>query len=50
MGVAAHILTLAAGFYAGIYFDQNYELPKVPSPQEIQAKLESYLASKRKES
>jgi hypothetical protein len=49
MGIASNIIWLAAGVYAGVYFDQNYELPKVPSVQELGNKIQGYLESKQKE-
>lgn len=48
MGLLAKLVCLAIGGYAGVYADQNYELPRVPSPSEMQAKIEEYIDQYRK--
>lgn len=49
MGIASNILWLATGAYAGVYFNQNYELPRLPSVQELGNTIQGYLESKQKE-
>jgi hypothetical protein len=49
MGLAANFLCLAAGIYAGMYADQNYDLPRLPSVQQLGATIKEYFESIRKE-
>jgi hypothetical protein len=41
--VLSKLFVFIAGMYAGAYLDQNYRLPKLPSPQEMERWLMSYL-------
>uniref|UniRef100_A0A914NCD6 Uncharacterized protein n=2 Tax=Meloidogyne TaxID=189290 RepID=A0A914NCD6_MELIC len=49
MGICSHLFIFAAGIYAGICFNQHYEIPKLPPPNEIYAKIQEYLETKRKD-
>lgn len=49
MGLIAKIVCFALGAYAGAYADQNYEVPRIPSPSELQKKIEEYVAQYRKD-
>lgn len=48
MGIASHILSLFSGTYIGIYLSQNYEIPILPSPAEIQKCINDYLDNHKK--
>lgn len=50
MGLLAKIVCFFIGGYAGAYADQNYDVPKIPSPSEIQTKVEQFLSQYRKDS
>uniref|UniRef100_A0AC35UDM6 Ubiquinol-cytochrome-c reductase complex assembly factor 3 n=1 Tax=Rhabditophanes sp. KR3021 TaxID=114890 RepID=A0AC35UDM6_9BILA len=43
MGLIAKALVFGAGAYTGIYLSQNYEIPLLPSPSELEAKLTGLL-------
>lgn len=49
MGICSHLFIFAAGIYAGICFDQHYEVPKLPPPNEIYAKIQEFLETYRKD-
>uniref|UniRef100_A0AC34PV08 Uncharacterized protein n=1 Tax=Panagrolaimus sp. JU765 TaxID=591449 RepID=A0AC34PV08_9BILA len=49
MGLLAKIFCFMIGGYAGAYADQNYDLPKIPSPSELQTRLEQFLSQYRKD-
>uniref|UniRef100_A0A0K0EJR9 SLH domain-containing protein n=1 Tax=Strongyloides stercoralis TaxID=6248 RepID=A0A0K0EJR9_STRER len=36
MGIISNILCLSVGIYGGIFASQNYEIPNIPSPYQIQ--------------
>jgi hypothetical protein len=43
MSIAGKVITFVFGLYVGAYLDQNYELPKVPSPSEFEIMIMNYL-------
>ena len=43
MGFFKGLLQLGIGFYGGIYVCQNYNVPKVDSPQQILQNIKDYL-------
>lgn len=45
MGLVANMVCLAAGLYAGMYLDQNFELPRLLSAQEVGNKIQAYFQS-----
>uniref|UniRef100_A0A0K0ETX8 Exosortase system-associated protein, TIGR04073 family n=1 Tax=Strongyloides venezuelensis TaxID=75913 RepID=A0A0K0ETX8_STRVS len=49
MGAFAKLVCFTIGFYAGAYFDQNYELPRLPDPANIPSWIEDYLKRRKKE-
>jgi hypothetical protein len=48
MRVLFTIVTFAAGVYTGAYFDQHYNLPKVPAPDEIMTRIKEYFEERKK--
>lgn len=40
---------LLAGFYGGLWVDQNYDVPKVGDPKEIYDKIQKVLENYRKD-
>ena len=41
--------SLIVGFYAGVYMDQNFDVPKVDDPKKIYQRIEKYLENHRKD-
>lgn len=48
MGITSNLLFLIVGTYTGIYLSQNYEIPKMPSPTDIQKNIKDYLENYKK--
>lgn len=44
------LITFSLGVYAGIYTNQNYEVPKVQSPQGLYERMKEYIQLKKKSS
>jgi hypothetical protein len=42
------LITFALGIYAGLYTNQNYEVPKVQSPKELYGRAKAYMDLKKK--
>ena len=42
-------MALMIGIYAGIYIDQNYDVPKVYEPKEIWNRLEEFMNQHKKD-
>lgn len=40
--VVKFLITLSIGVYAGIYLDQNYNIPKVDDPKELFKKCKTW--------
>lgn len=49
MGVFSKFVCFTIGLYAGAYYDQNYEVPKLPDPASIPKKIEEFLERYKKE-
>lgn len=43
------IFMLAVGIYAGIYIDQNYQVPRVDDPQGLWQKLSEFVEQYKKD-
>ncbi|TKR77082.1 hypothetical protein L596_018121 [Steinernema carpocapsae] len=48
-GLVSKSVCFAAGGYAGAYAAQNYEIPKIPAPQEVYKAVEEYLQKYKKD-
>ncbi|MFH4981471.1 hypothetical protein AB6A40_008180 [Gnathostoma spinigerum] len=50
MTLFKNLLCLAIGLYGGAYMDQQYELPRMPSPEElvreVERRIQEYLKPK----
>uniref|UniRef100_A0A0N5BM04 Secreted protein n=1 Tax=Strongyloides papillosus TaxID=174720 RepID=A0A0N5BM04_STREA len=49
MGAFAKFVWFTVGLYAGAYYDQNYELPRLPDPTTVPSMIEDYLKRNKKE-
>lgn len=50
MALIRMFLSLAVGVYAGIYIDQNYQVPRVDEPKEIWKKFRDFVEQYKKDS
>lgn len=50
MGLLKTFLSFAVGVYAGIYFDQNYQVARVDEPKEIWKKMRDFVEQYKKDS
>jgi hypothetical protein len=42
------LITFSLGVYAGMYTNQNYEIPKIQSPKEFYERTKEYISLKKK--
>uniref|UniRef100_A0AC35TXM2 YtxH domain-containing protein n=1 Tax=Rhabditophanes sp. KR3021 TaxID=114890 RepID=A0AC35TXM2_9BILA len=49
MSLIGKLIAFTIGVYGGVYLDQNYEVPRMPDPSQLPAKLEEYVKRYKKE-